>query len=85
MYGYVYSFTTGLNRDKDIRFHFPELKIEYSGTGQTKRQLAVLSSPKLADVAIRTYHPNYFGGFNHAMDDAKNVLTRYLNKTETVG
>ena len=78
-------FMTGPNRDKDIRFHFPELKIEHTGTGQTKRQLAVLSSPKLADVALRTYHPNYFGGFNHAMEDTKNVLTRHLNGTKTVG
>lgn len=69
-------FMTGPNRDKDIRFHFPELKIEHSGTIQTKRQLAVLNSPELPDVALRTYHPNYFGGFNQAMENTKNVLTK---------
>lgn len=69
-------FMTGPNRDKDIRFHFPELKIEHSGTAKTKRQLAVLTSPKLPYIALRTYHPNYFGGFNQAMADAKNVLTK---------
>lgn len=70
-------FMTGPNRDKDIRFHFPDVVIEHSGTEQTKRQLAVLNSKKLPDIALRTYHPNYYGGFNQSMADTKQVLTRH--------
>jgi hypothetical protein len=72
-------FMTGPNRDKDIKFHFPELKIQNSDTIQTKRQLAVLNLPKPLGIAIRTYHPNYFGGFNQAIEDAKTVLARHCN------
>ena len=69
-------FMTGPNRDKDIRFHFPSLKIEPTGTSQTKRQLAILNSPEFPNLTFRTYHPNYFGGFNQAMDDTKKMLTK---------
>jgi hypothetical protein len=67
-------FMTG-TRDDDIRHNFKDVKIEQiDSIESTERQLALVSSELIAKVAIRTYHPAYFGGFYGALPDAKRVL-----------
>ena len=76
-------FMTG-TRDYDIRFHFPDVKIEkIDSIERTQRQLASVSSKSIAKIAIRTYHPAYFRGFDNSMlRDVKELLKISINHNQ---
>ena len=74
-------FMTG-TRDYDIRFHFPDVKIErvIESMERTQKQLASVRSESIAKVAIRTYHPASRGYFNKAMmSDIEELLKTLIN------
>ena len=69
-------FLTGPNRDHDTRFHFPDVEFLSSGTSNTKRQLAKVTSKCLPTMAIRMYHPSFYKGFDGKLKkNAINLLT----------
>ncbi|MCW7553319.1 hypothetical protein NX722_11850 [Endozoicomonas gorgoniicola] len=70
-------FFTGPNRDHDIKFHFPDMRLANSGSSFTTRQLAKISSTDLPETSIRTYHPAYYGGFTN---DLKRNMVQLLTK-----
>lgn len=74
----VIVFMTGPDRDRDILRHFPNAKIGRAVEGIPRRQLAAIDFLNFSAVAIRTYHPRYFGGFNRVLADAKAVLEQKL-------
>ena len=75
----VIVFMTGPDRDSDILHHFPNAKIGRAVEGVPRRQLAVVDFVNFPAVAIRTYHPGYFGGFNLVRSEAKAVLEQKLS------
>lgn len=70
-------FMTGPNRDHDIRFHFPEIKISQFGNGYPIREMAQLELCGFN--GIRLYHPSYYGKFTKKyQDDAMQSLKEMM-------
>ena len=74
----VIVFMTGPYRDKDIRQHFPAAKMARAVDSIPARQLAAVEIPGFSGVAVRTYHPRYFGGFGRILKDVKTVFDQRL-------
>ena len=59
---HIVIFMTGPNRDHDIKFHFPKCNF-VKCSDYEERKMAIMNGE--AFVAIRLYHPSYFGGFTN--------------------
>ncbi len=67
-------FLSGPNRDRDIRFHFPNATFRQATTSKSKREIAFIDLGVACKASIRTYHPSYFGGFNSSFGEAASAL-----------
>lgn len=75
-------FLSGPNRDRDIRFHFPNVIIRSATPSRSIREIASLDLGVACRASIRTYHPRYYGGFNRSFDEATSALLQVMRASE---
>lgn len=80
-------FLTG-NRNRDIKFHFEDVKFESCVINSTLKSkkgnmefkpVSKVTSQFLPQKSVKLYHPSFFGGFNNVKDDAVGIISNVKN------